>query len=295
MDLTVFFYCNNYIDASLFSPHLMAPRPKHLCGCGCTLYVTRAIELGHLTGKRSAVLAASTLSQNRLLLRSRKQASKLKLKLSSRRSPKRELIGRPAPVCQQFSTRKAPRPPSESPSGETGGEYNDFPASEAGPSGYTIDLGKSLSPQRSQTPETQDLPSHHSSPMRLLSDADGRDQYGLSTQRRSHRITERVERIGRVRWGTNHVQFIEREEREENDEEASIAGDLEDEEDGMGNDADELDDEDMPFAEPGQEGISVWDLLGDGFLKEVADLGKYLITNPRSKYLSDVSFRRETS
>ena len=70
---------------------------------------------------------------------------------------------------------------------------------------------------------------------------------------------------------------------------------MEDEEDGMGNDGDELEDEDMPFAEPGQEGISVWDLLGEGFLKEVADLGKYLITYPRSKYHSDVSFRRETS
>ena len=37
---------------------------------------------------------------------------------------------------------------------------------------------------------------------------------------------------------------------------------------------DELEDEDMPFAEPGQEGVSVWDLLGEGFLIEVADLGK---------------------
>jgi len=114
--------------------------------------------------------------------------------------------------------------------------------------------------------------------MCLLPDADGRDQYGLSAQRRSHRITERVERIGRVRWGTNHVQFIEREEREEEEEEeASIAGDVEGEEGGMGHDDDDEleDEEDMPFAEPGQEGISVWDLLGDGFLNEVADLGNY--------------------
>ena len=112
--------------------------------------------------------------------------------------------------------------------------------------------------------------------MLLLPNADGRNQYGLSTQRQSHRITEHVEWIGRVRWGTNHAQFIKREEREEEEEEASIAGDMEDEEDGMGHDDDGLEDEeDMPFAEPGQEGVSVWDLVGGGFLKEVADLGSY--------------------
>jgi hypothetical protein len=132
--------------------------------------------------------------------------------------------------------------------------------------------------------------------MLLLPDADGHDQngsnsYGLSTQRRSQRITERVERIGRVHWGTNHVQFIEREEREEDEEEASIAEEMEYEEE---HGDDELEDEeDMPFAEPGQEGVSVWDLLGEGVLIEVADLGKSIFSNP--KCLSDVSFRRKTS
>ena len=52
---------------------------------------------------------------------------------------------------------------------------------------------------------------------------------------------------------------------------------MEDEEDGMGCDHDEPeepgDEEDMLFAEPGQEGISVWDLLGEGFMKEVAGIG----------------------
>lgn len=134
--------------------------------------------------------------------------------------------------------------------------------------------------------------------MLLLPDEDGRDQYGLSVQRRSLRITERVERIGRVRWGTNHIKFIEREERQErqeDEEEESIAEDMEDEEDGLGHDDDEIDDEeDMPFAEPGQEGISVWDLLGDGFLNEVADLGKYFLN--QSLMSSDVLlFRRKTS
>jgi len=248
----------------------MAPRLKRLCACGCTHYVTRDVELGHVNGRRSAVLAASTLSQNQSLLRSRKKASKLQLLVSSRHSRKRELIGHPAPLRQEFLSGKASRPNRLS---------SENPSSEAGPSRlspHAIDLDMSLSGQHSPTPETQDLPPPRSSPMHLLPDANGHDQYGLSAQRRSLRITERVEQIGRVRWGTNHVQFIEREEREEEEEEASTAGEMEDEEGGMGHDDDELEDEeDMPFAEAGQEGISVWDLLGDGFLNEVADLGNY--------------------
>jgi hypothetical protein len=137
-----------------------------------------------------------------------------------------------------------------------------------------------------EAPVTQDL-SPRFSPNHLLPDtlADGCDQYGLSTQRRSHRLTERVERIGRVRWGRDHVQYVEREERELEEEENSSMEDeenssMEDEEAGMGHDDNELEDEDniLPvFAEPGQEGISVWDLLGEGFLKEVAELGWRLL------------------
>ena len=53
---------------------------------------------------------------------------------------------------------------------------------------------------------------------------------------------------------------------------------MEDEEDGMGHDDSELEDEeDISFAEPGQEGISVWDLLGEGFLKEATELGRLLL------------------
>ena len=36
--------------------------------------------------------------------------------------------------------------------------------------------------------------------------------------------------------------------------------------------SDEEDDDDM-FAGPGQEGISLWDSLGEGFLREVSQLG----------------------
>ena len=117
--------------------------------------------------------------------------------------------------------------------------------------------------------------------MPLPPDAECHDQYSLSTQRRSCRITERVEQIGQVRWGTNYIQVIKREEREEDEEEGSSTeenSNMEDEENRMGPDDDELEDEeDMLFAEPGQEGISVWDLLGEGFLKEAAELGEQLL------------------
>jgi hypothetical protein len=230
----------------------MPPRPKHLCACGCALYVTRKVELGHLNGQRSALLAANILSENRTLLRRRKQASKLRLMSPTRHVGKQELIGHPTPgpARQAFSSREA----SEDPSRETG-----------------------------EAPVTQDLSpdSPRSSPIPLLPDADGCDHYGLSTLRRSRRITERVDQIGRVRWGMNHIQFIEREEREESEDEVDEENwKMEDGEDGSGNlnDDNELDDEeDMPFAEPGQEGISVWDLLSEGFLKEVRELGRLLL------------------
>src|SRR5271155_2579716 len=90
------------------------------------------------------------------------------------------------------------RPLSENSSGKTGEEYDDFPMSEAGPSGVchhspsvasprTVNLDESLSARHSPTTVTvrQDLPPR-SSPMPLLDDADGHDQYGLSTVRRSH-------------------------------------------------------------------------------------------------------------
>ena len=80
--------------------------------------------------------------------------------------------------------------------------------------------------------------------------------------------------------------MTEQEEREEDGDEVSITEDnlnIEDEEDKTGCDHDEPDgpgepdehgdEEEMPFTEPGQEGISVWDLLGKGLMKEVAGIG----------------------
>ena len=77
-------------------------------------------------------------------------------------------------------------------------------------------------------------------------------------------------------WGSNHVrQFIldeesdEEEDEEESDEEEEQ---LSDEEDYLGS-LEQDDEYAILGAEPGQEGVSVWDLLGEGFLQEASKLG----------------------
>jgi hypothetical protein len=101
--------------------------------------------------------------------------------------------------------------------------------------------------------------------------------YGLSNLRRSRRIADGVEKIGKQRWGskTSGDFMNDREESDidEEDEEEDIEdnGDLDigsDEgQDGYEDDDDEL------FAGPGLEGISLWDSLGEGFLQEASQLG----------------------
>ena len=77
------------------------------------------------------------------------------------------------------------------------------------------------------------------------------------------------------------VNFVNN--REESDEEED---DIEDDEsnndldvasdEGLEGDEDD-EDEDELFAGSGQEGISLWDRLGEGFLKEASQLGIYVI------------------
>ena len=103
--------------------------------------------------------------------------------------------------------------------------------------------------------------------------------YGLSNLRRSRRIAGRVENIGQQRWGSNApAHFVN--DREESDEEEEE--NIEDDEsisdfdvardEGLDLEGSEDDDGEM-FARPGLEGISLWDSLGEGFLKEASQLG----------------------
>jgi len=140
----------------------------------------------------------------------------------------------------------------------------------AGPSGITHD-------------DEDVMDRDHPAPSPLPNDDAGMGEnlngevYGLSNLRRSRRIAETVEKIGQQRWGSNaSVHFVNN--REESDEEEEE--DIEDDEPNGDSDvaSDEglegyEDDEDELFAEPGQEGISLWDSLGEGFLREASQLG----------------------
>ena len=100
--------------------------------------------------------------------------------------------------------------------------------------------------------------------------------YGLSNLRRSRRVADSVKRISEQRWGSNaSVHFVDN--REESDEEEE---DIEDDESINDFDIDvdrdvasDEDEDDEMFAGPGQEGISLWDSLGEGFLTEASQLG----------------------
>lgn len=109
------------------------------------------------------------------------------------------------------------------------------------------------------------------------------DEYGLTNLRRSGRIARCVEQVGLQRWGRDHVRQFIVEESEEEDEEDEVAEENQvTQEDGIVEDEDFDSEEDIqgdegeyetPSAEPGQEGVSVWDLLGESFLKEASRLG----------------------
>src|ERR1700678_2087899 len=169
---------------------------------------------------------------------------------SSPRPANQELVGRLGPLQPAIDSR----PASVNSPSPIYLDDGDFPMGEAGPSGVDHDT-------------TQ--PTHANA-------AGNHDDYGLSKLQRSHRIADYVDRVGRQRWGSNHVrQFIldeesdEEEDEEESDEEEEQ---LSDEEDYLG--SLEQDDEYARLgAEPGQEGVSVWDLLGEGFLQEASKLG----------------------
>jgi hypothetical protein len=97
--------------------------------------------------------------------------------------------------------------------------------------------------------------------------------YALSKLRRSRRIANCVEQLSQQRWGANHI--VNNEESEEEDEDIAdnesmsnfdVDGDEGLEGDDEGNDIELV-------AAQGQEGISLWDILGEGFLKEASQLG----------------------
>ena len=138
-------------------------------------------------------------------------------------------------------------------------DNEDLPMGEAGPSGVDHDT-------------TQPMPANA---------AGAHDDYGLSKLWHSHCIADYVDWVGQQWWGSNHVwQFILDKEESKGGESKEGSNEKEEqEEEQLSNEEDHLDSlklDDkyvMLGAEPGQEGVSVWDLLGKGFLQEASKLG----------------------
>ena len=238
------------------------PDAKRLCVCNCGKLVTRQTERRHEAGQGPSFLTSNILAQNPSLRR----------KKSSRPSLKQQLIGRPAPVQRALLLARdhmcddLPNVDDQSCPSQAILEGNsDFQMGKAGPSGVDND-----SPEPSSPPSVPPL-----------GDA---EEYGLSNVHRSRRIADCVEKIGLQRWGKNHVQqfIVETSDEDDGDDEVAEENQVM-QEDGVMEDEDFIDSNEdlqedegeykMPGAEPGQEGVSPWDLLGESFLKEASRLG----------------------
>jgi hypothetical protein len=96
----------------------------------------------------------------------------------------------------------------------------------------------------------------------------------LSSARRSNRIAERTREVTEQRWGNSHLRDeIPRSDcgevgyRSEDEEDIDVT---------MTDDEDREDEDDNdPFAESDVAGISAWDLLGEGFEREVSSIGMF--------------------
>ena len=236
---------------------------KRLCACNCGKLVTRKTEKRHEAGQGPSFLMSSIIVQNQTLIR------KTGRKKSSRPSLKQQVIGHPAPVRQALLLVNDPMHSSTA-----GEEFDNYTCSDL-PGNLDLQLGEAgLSGVNHDSPEP-------SSPPVVPPFHGDSDEYGLSNLRRSRRIARCVEQVGLQRWGHNsHVRQFVIEESDEEDEVAEEKQVMQ--EDGVTEDEDFNSDEDfqededeyeMPGAEPGQEGVSVWDLLGDGFLKKASQLG----------------------
>jgi hypothetical protein len=290
---------------------------KRLCACGCGDRVTRKVELQHMNALNPAVAASRVLDQNPRL---------------NRRKKRSQTIGFPAPLRRKLAMGPGNTTDHAEPSGSTNASADpvdvladsldeDIYMDYAGPSGttnadvvlpdssnedvYVDHAGPSGRSADAVLPDfpNEDFHMDHPEPSTLSDDDAGmggyldREVYGLSNLRRSQRIADHVEKIGQERWGSNApVHFVNN--REVSDEEEE---DIEDDEsigdfDAASDEGLDEEDDDELFAGSGQEGISLWDSLGEGFLKEASQLGMsfwyYYFLNSNSYSRGKASGRR---
>jgi hypothetical protein len=260
--------------------HSSVMAAKRLCACNCGKLVTRKTEKRHEAGQGPSFLMSSVLAQNQSFIR------KTGHKKSSRPSPKQQVIGRPAPVRRALSLAKDPA--HNSTAGEEFDIYtcNDLPGNvhdQGYPSQAILEGNRDLEMGEAGPSGFNNDPPELSSPPFVPPLGGDADEYGLSNLRRSSRIARCVQQVGLQRWGNNHVrQFIIEESDEEDEEDEGAEENQVTQEDGVMEDEDSNSEEDFqedegeyetPGAEPGQEGVSAQDLLGESFLNEASRLG----------------------
>ena len=89
----------------------------------------------------------------------------------------------------------------------------------------------------------------------------------LLTVRHSNCIASKIAQVCQNCWGSGHQELVQ---------EDDLSGKMDTDGESLGDE--ETDNEDTDWqrimsAAPGEEGISLWDLLGQGFLKEASELG----------------------
>ena len=247
--------------------------PKRLCSCGCGERVARKVEEQHMNALAPALLTSQVLNQNRRLIRRKKRS---------------QAIGFPSRVRQQLIASMGNTTEIDNMDIDRDVSLDHDEAYGQSRSGCSRHVAPNAGPSSLTDPPNEDIFMDHPAPsispdplpdddagMHIGENIDA-EVYGLSNLRRSRRVADSVKKISEQRWGSNaSVHFVDN--REESDEEEE---DIEDDESINDFDIDvdrdvasDEDDDDEMFAGSGQEGISLWDSLGEGFLTEASQLG----------------------
>jgi len=221
----------------------------------------------HINALAPALLTSQVLDQNQRLIRRKKRSQAIGFSTPLHR---RLAMGNTDPVALDSSMMMGEDLDYEV-SGQSRSGHSQRIAPHAGPSGLTHDH--------------EDIVMDHPAPSISPRPDNDAEVYGLSNLRRSRRIADGVEKIGQQRWGSNaSVQFVNNGEESDEEEEEEEDLDMEDEPISDFDIASDEEDDDEMFAGPGQEGISLWDSLGEGFLREVSQLGMLFWSHYYSYY-----------
>jgi hypothetical protein len=212
-------------------------KEKEICACGCKKKLSRATINRHLGGKGPGTLALYVLKNTRALQR---QGKKSKAGYST----KQILLGKtPQHSCKRSMKQR------------------DVERTEE----ISLDSHEDLLEGDAAMGPQDDANIPMNEPMSMDEPIDRLPDQGdiLSTARRSNRVAAKLVQVQQFRWGTGHVELT----REEDEEDEEVEG--VDTNRGSSPNWEEDEDED----EEDGEGISMWDLLGEDFLKEASELG----------------------